>query len=578
MVRAMIVDGHPVHMNDFSVLDRLANNRVLAVDTETTGLSPWRDRVALVQLYGDDTGDLALFQVGAGFDDRLREFLGGFGGTILAHNWVGFDAFMLRAQGVEPRADIFDTLVAETVLKTSGRRDISVSLRAALKRRLGQEVDKDIAHGGWGNEELTEEQVVYATRDVLSIPALMREQQAKAEERGMAEAMQLEMDIVPVVCHMTWNGMPFNAPAWRGYFDRSEEEEERLERQLNDLTEGRVKNWASHVQVKKMFADLGHPMRNTRKETLQQVAMYERGLIPGICERLLELRAVKKFRSSFSEKWVDEHVVDGVVHPKFWQCSTDTTRFSSSGPNMQQVPKKRRDVYGHEEGSPWRVLAEDYTQIEVVIAAALANDGAMLEALESGDVHAAVASMTTGIKQGDVSPDSRQMAKAQTFRLLFGGGAGALKEALLLMGFEQQAKASKTIVKNFFATFRGLARTRAVAYAIADKPGPAVIRLPMGYKRVLVGPTKKATIILNTTVQGTAAVGLKVALRKMRGRADLMRAIAAVVHDEVVFPWLLADEAEDARQDVERYMVEGMGEVVDGPVRAHGTIDLVWRA
>jgi DNA polymerase I-like protein with 3'-5' exonuclease and polymerase domains len=126
------------------------------------------------------------------------------------------------------------------------------------------------------------------------------------------------------------------------------------------------------------------------------------------------------------------------------------------------------------------------------------------------------------------------LAKAQTFTLLFGGGPTLLQDYASRQGSQIDMDATIKLCMRFFDTFKGLASMKSRAVNISHSPGPVVIRLPNGLRRILVGANKKLTTILNTTVQGTAAVGLKYGLLEANKRGLIGTYMGATVHDEVV--------------------------------------------
>ena len=117
----------------------------LAFDIETTGLSPFRDKVALVQFYAPQADLVALIQTPDGYlGDAFVEIIEN-ANCLVGHNLVAFDLLFMMKAGIEClKPQIFDTLVAEAAVSSSSRRDVSKALGPTLKRRLGVVVDKDI--------------------------------------------------------------------------------------------------------------------------------------------------------------------------------------------------------------------------------------------------------------------------------------------------------------------------------------------------------------------------------------------------------------------------------------------------
>lgn len=535
----------------------LDNDDVIGFDTETTGLSPWKNSLALLQFYGKETDTLAIIQVPDGFVPDCILDLFTKNKLFIGHNVVSFDIEFLHTHGVEWwKSQWYDTLVGETVVAGFGRRDVSVSLRSSVRRRLGLDIDKDIEHGHW-HEELTDEQIRYAADDVISLPALMDTQVEKAKSTNQDGALQMEMQLVPVFARMCINGLPLRRDVLIKYVEEQRVLADKAEADLRVIL-GDI-NFNSVPQLKRAFESAyGVKLRSTAKDVLQDLALTGTE-IGETADKLLQYRAPRQRVKMYKEAWMDEHIVNGFVHPKFWQCGTDTGRVSSSDPNIQQVPKDGRYIFGHMEG--YKVVNVDYSQIEVRIAAQIAKDAALIERLQSDDIHTAIAAEIHGISESEVTDAQRKLAKAETFTLLFGGGAPLLHSYAKRQGSNITQDETYSLVSEFFKSFQGLAAMRQRAIALAQTPGPVVIRLPNGLRRILVGANKKMTTILNTTVQGTAAVGLKYGLLEAESRGLVKDYMGATVHDEVV-SLVPNKEAEEYSKELADAMETGMRRVL----------------
>jgi DNA polymerase-1 len=261
------------------------------------------------------------------------------------------------------------------------------------------------------------------------------------------------------------------------------------------------------------------------------------------------------------ESWWDKYVTDGRVHCTYWQTSTDTGRWSSSNPNLQQVPTDMRTVFGHVDG--YKVVSVDYSQIEVWVMALLAEDNNMLEYLESGDMHTRLGQSAFKIEPDlpieewkEKYPVERKKAKSMVFALLFGGGAGRLYDYMRSQGVETTMDEATRLYLQFgklfpkFHAFREQAK-RTCAYQNAIR-----IQMPSGLVRLLANDSLKYTTWLNSSVQGSAAAGLTNGL-KMIIEAGYDKYLAAAVHDELV---LVVPEAEavEVGEKIAHYMREGM--------------------
>lgn len=319
----MVIDGHEVLTDPTELPRLLADDEVVGIDLESTGLDPWRDDIATIQLYGDKSGTLALIRtVGGVVPQPVKDVVARPGRTLVAHNGVAFDIPFLHNKGVEvSKANWYDTLVAETAIVPTQRRDVSKSLRASAKRRLGTEINKDIDHAGWADGELTEDQVLYAVSDVLVLPALRRSQLAKAEEFGVTRGLENEMKLVLPVAWLTINGIPLNPDKMAGYLAGQVEDRARVDALFT--TEFGEMNARSPKQVKDAFIGREVMVADTKKETLQDLVLLG-GRAGELANIILEYRRPDQRLKVYGGDWVTRHVKpDGRIHPRFWQCSTD---------------------------------------------------------------------------------------------------------------------------------------------------------------------------------------------------------------------------------------------------------------
>jgi len=567
------IDGIEVLRDPVEVAQLLAKDQVIGIDTETTGLSAWKDDIALVQLYGEQSSTLAVIQVSDGHvHPAIKKLIESPKKTFIIHNGVGFDLLFMHQAGIDwARAQWHDTLVGESLLASTGRRDVRKTLGASLRRRLGKEIDKEIEHGHWSNFELSDRQIEYAAQDVISLPALYRSQIEKAEETGQLEALEMEMELVPVVAQMSINGLPCVKSRVVEYVANQRIAIAKAEIRLRKKF-GKDINLRSHMQLKAALARCGIEVESTGKEALIPISQFG-GKSGAIVDDLLLWKHGDQRIKMYSPEWMEDHIINDRVHPHFWQCSADTTRFTCSDPNLQQVPKDSRgDLIGGVPG--WKIVSVDYSQIEVRIAAYIAGDEVLRKSLEKGDVHTAVASAVFGVPEKSVSPKQRKLAKAMVFLLLFGGGVQGFYNYVKMSGGEIDYDEAAEYVQKFFSTFAGLKVMREKAELKSQQYRPTIIRLPNGARRILVGYNKRSTTILNTMVQGTAAVGIKYGMLEAH-KAGLTKYMGGQVHDEIVSA-VPTKEAKEYGEEMKKALIKGMKKVLPTTVKAEVKIGKVW--
>jgi DNA polymerase I-like protein with 3'-5' exonuclease and polymerase domains len=551
----------------------LRTDNEISFDIETTGLSPWKSNIALMQFYGNRTQKPVLIRVFDGVvPGAVKDLFNEGGRTFVGHNAMQFDVLFLAAQDVNWRANKwYDTLIGEGVISTTSRRDVSRNLKNSVRRRLGLDIDKDIAHGGWTAEHLTNEQLVYAMNDVLYLLELKDEQIDKATQQGQYEALQMEMDLAPIVSRMTINGLPLPEDRLNEWLAEQLPLEAAAKEYLHTCL-GRI-NLNSPKQLLPALQRAGLEVKDTRKETMFEIAHYGEGEPAEIAQQILNYREPVQRLKMYSPEWQAKHIVDGWVHPRFWQVGTDTMRFSSSDPNLQQVPRNGRKIIGGVDGLS--IVSVDFSQIEVRIAAEIANDPVMKELLELDDVHRGVASQIYDVPENEITKEMRRNAKAVVFTLLFGGGWMALYQHSRNNGSDITPAEAQQLFSAFFSKFDGLRSIRAKAFDLSRNRRVVSIRLPNGGKRTLIGVMASPQRILNTAIQGGAAIGMKYAI--MEAAAAAGSYMGATVHDEIVAAVPDKHAAEIARE-IGDAMVRGMHRAFpDMTTKVEAKIGYTWQ-
>jgi DNA polymerase I-like protein with 3'-5' exonuclease and polymerase domains len=569
MVQLTAVQSRELQSKDSLVLrdENLALNifereQVVAVDTETSGLSPWKDRIAVVTLNGQQSGVTAVLHVRGGLSRRLINFFNDPTKLFIGHNLVGFDLLFFAIAGVDIHsATWYDTLIGEQVCKMTDRRDVRFSLKASTLRQLGVQLKKDADHAGWMNPTLNDSQVDYCADDVKYIHELRTAQFAKAAEKGLEPALTTEMSLVPIVAQMTLNGLPINLERLRSHLAA---EEERTNEALYSLwdTFGPI-NFGSSKQVLGALASIGLDLRSSSATTLKELISSGADQV-GYLKDIIQVREGKKRTNQYSDEWIAKYVAaDGCIHPRYWICGADTGRFTCSDPNMQQWPVNMRWVISAPPNH--RFLMADFKSAEVVVAAAISNDSALLSAIKAGgDLHRNVGSQVFGVTPEAITTDQRKLAKAMNFCLLFGGWYQTFYEYARLAGSNITLEEAKTVEEQYFMTYRGIAAMKYKAEQQSRRGGPVMMRLPTGLKRNLLPSTSgrvAKTKILNTAVQGTAAAGMKFALIEAYKRGLIATGIAGSVHDEIAGA-IPSNQVEEVARELDESMVAGMKEAV----------------
>ena len=566
------------------IVDALVGIEEVAVDTETTGLDPFTERLLLVQVA---TRERAYIVDATKVDLKpLRRILEKEGTLKLLQN-AKFDYKMLAQQtGIRIR-NMYDTMLAERVLTAGISREIG--LAALSKKYLGVAMDKSIRSSFIGSKgDFTKEQLQYAANDVKGLFSIYDQQRAALRREGLLKTAHLEFKTLVAVGEMELAGCLIDVAKWRTIIDASKIERDRCAEELNDLLVaagavpqltlfgGSAINLNSNAQMVETFRNMGIDLPDTMEATLVK---YDHPAI----RKLLEYRSFEKTLSAFGEKFLELiNPATGRIHPDFNQLGADTGRFSCTHPNVQQIPATSdfRSCFVAREG--YKLITCDYSQAELRILAQLSEDPAFVEAFQSGgDLHQLTASQMYQVPPEQVDKKMRGAAKVINFGLAYGRGPAALGVQLGVSTDE-----AKKLIEQYFRAYASIGKW-------LDKAGKDAVR--KGYSITLLGrkryyppvdqddaeySKKRASIERqgkNSPIQGANADMTKLALIALHeALRDYDARVVNTVHDEIVVE-ARADQAEVVCKIVEREMVkagEGMIKLV--PIVADAKIADHW--
>lgn len=540
--------------------DAFDKSTVLALDLETGGLSPWRDPVAVVSLFDAEQNTAAILHVRGHIGPELRKFLGRADRMLITHNGPCFDYLFLANNGVDVFQPVwYDTMIGALCASVTSRRDVRVSLQAELNRRSGRKISKTLSTSPWMSMQLSKEQLDYCVDDVQSL-SLLRDRQIEAcREYGTLGALEFEHALAKPITKMILNGMPLDDQRRRAWHTELQQRIQQSEQRLYGYTDyllprGKKRppelfHNSSNAIKRLLENEYGVIVSSTDKLTLNRLVELETPSAQFAADVLLT-RAGRKRIDMYDDEWVEKYVwVDGRVHARYWQVATETGRSTSSDPNLQQIPRDGRGMFGGESGMS--VIKADYDSIEVVVAAALSGDENLLEDCRTGDPHSALAAWFTGIPADQLTKDQRRLAKACNFTILFGGGRSLFYEQARMGGSQITEAEANARFSQYLERYPAINRMRNQAFG-RSRERHVTLQFPTGLRRDLTGSIRP-TIIINNTVQGTAAAGIKMSIVEMyrRGLGDYL---GAMVHDENV---LVApdDKAHDVAGELEECMI-----------------------
>jgi DNA polymerase-1 len=465
-----------------------------------------------------------------------------------------YDQSVLARYDIALKGIQFDTMLESYVLNSVATRHDMDSL---AEKYLGHKTIsfEDIA--GKGSKQLTFNQVElekaaeYAAEDAdvtLRLhQALWPQLQAAA---GLAKVLtDIEVPLLSVLSRMERTGVLVDAKLLTVQSEFLAGRIAELEQQAH-AEAGKAFNLSSPKQLQEiLFDNLGLPVLkktptgvpSTAEEVLTELA--HNYLLPRI---IIEHRSLSKLKSTYTDKLpqsINAHT--GRVHTSYHQAVAATGRLSSTEPNLQNIPirteegRRIRQAFIAAPGK--KILAVDYSQIELRIMAHLSQDEALLTAFAQGlDIHRATAAEVFGVPLAEVSTEQRRRAKAVNFGLIYGMSAFGLAQQLDIGRGEAQH-----YVDTYFARFPGvldyMERTRQQAHEQGFVETLFGRRLYLLEIRSSNAARRKGAerAAINAPMQGTAADIIKKAMLAVDAWLLTQDAneisMIMQVHDELVF-------------------------------------------
>lgn len=465
---------------------------------------------------------------------------------------IKYDLTVFANHGINVQGVAFDTMLESYTLNSTGRHNMD----DLSDHYLGHKTIEFEAIAGKGKNQLTFDQIEistaaeYAAEDAdvtMKLHQVLWSQ--LVQEPTLVKLFdEIELPLVSVLSRIERNGVLID-PA------KLKQQSSEIERRLAELEQevhseaGSVFNLASTKQLQEiLFEKLGLPIlkktpkgaASTNEEVLEELAMMGHR-VPKL---LIEHRGLSKLKSTYTDKLpLMINAKTGRVHTSYHQAVTATGRLSSSDPNLQNIPirneegRRIRQAFVARKG--YKIVAADYSQIELRIMAHLANDEGMLKAFAEGkDIHRSTASEIFGVPLDEVTGEQRRNAKAINFGLIYG---------MSEFGLSNQLGISRADAKQYMEAYFN--RYPNVLQFMTDIKAKAAEK---GYVETLLGrrlylPEIKSSnamrrkaaerVAINAPMQGTAADIIKIAMigiDRVIQHSDEIKMIMQV-HDELVF-------------------------------------------
>jgi DNA polymerase-1 len=593
-------------------LNRLVGAELFAFDTETTSLDYLEAQLvgisfavqpgeaAYVPLTHDYLGapaQLSRDKVLA----ALKPLLENPDKPKLGHN-LKYDAHILANHGIQLQGIAFDSMLESYVLNSIATQH---NLDALAKKYLGSQTTQFEDIAGKGKKQLSFNQIAledaapYACEDAdmtLQLhQTLWQQLQTVASQKAAPKLgpisepesvcnsepepvwnqrqvfTNIEMPLIPVLIRMERHGVKIDATQLHQHSAELAQSLQTLEKQAYDMA-GSEFNLNSPKQLQTILFDkLGLPVlkKTPKKEPSTAVEVLEElALDYPLPQLILEYRSLSKLKSTYTDALPQQiNPKTGRVHTSYQQAVATTGRLSSTNPNLQNIPirtaegRRIREVFIAPKG--YRLLAADYSQIELRIMAHFSEDKKLLAAFAAGeDIHKFTAAEVFDVPLEDVTTEQRRSAKAVNFGLIYGMQAFGLAKQLGIERSEAQTYIDAYFnrypgVKNYIEETRELAKQQGYVETLFGRR----LYLPDIKSRNHQRRQYAERTAVNAPIQGSSADLIKLTMIEIDNKisqSGIEVKMLMQVHDELVF-----EIAEDALEDAKTAIIDAMTQIAE---------------
>ena len=544
-------------------LAKLNNAELIAFDTETTSLDYTKAEIVGVS-FAADTGDAAYLPLAHDYPDapeqlnreitlaKLKLLLSDNSKLKVGHN-LKYDSHVLINHGIQLNGIAHDTMLESYIWNSTATKH---NMDDVAKHYLGIDTIHYEDVTGKGAKQIPFREVEietateYAAEDAEITLRIHQELIGKLESQPELRRLyqEVEIPLIGVLARMENNGVLIDCAMLAQHSLELASQIVAIEQHAHQLA-GRVFNIGSPKQIQEILYDYqklpvlkktptGQP--STDESVLQELALdFE---VPKL---ILEYRGLSKLKSTYTDKLAQQvNARTGRVHTSYHQAVAATGRLSSTDPNLQNIPiksqegRKIRQAFIAPPG--YKIVAADYSQIELRIMAHLSEDEGLLAAFNEGiDIHRATAAEVFGVEPEQVTNELRRSAKAINFGLIYGMSSFGLARQLGIPRGQAQS-----YIELYFARYPGVKsymdniRTQAREQGYVETLFGRRLYLPeINSKNASLRQYAERTAI-NAPMQGTAADIIKKAMIEADRWLNNEQAEAKMimqVHDELVF-------------------------------------------
>jgi DNA polymerase-1 len=469
----------------------------------------------------------------------------------IAHN-LKYDYEVMRGSGVEMQGLTFDTMLGSFLINPGAR---TLKLDTLAYQELGYEMQPITELIGEKKQEIpisevsSEEMGPYAAEDADITWQLYQKLSAELEQLGITDVLaDIDLPLVPVLARMEQRGVKLDTTFLAEMHKTFAKRLSKLELEVCKLA-GHEFNLNSPAQLSKVLFEEMQIGKGTKTGSGSHVSTAAGKLEKfrsehEIVDKILNYRELAKLQSTYVDalpKLVRKDT--GRIHTSYRQTIAATGRLSSSDPNLQNIPvrtelgREIRKAFITDRG--YRLVAADYSQFELRIAAHISGDERLAQAFRDGiDIHTATAAEVAGVEVDDVTREQRYAAKAVNFSILYGATPHGVAKSTGM-----KVNEASEYIDKYFRTYPKLKEYMDAMILKAQSDG--FVETLFGRRRYLpeinasTHPVREAAkrMAINMPIQGTQADILKLAMIEIdKGLPKISKDAHMIltVHDELV--------------------------------------------
>lgn len=449
---------------------------------------------------------------------------------------------VLHKLGITPEAVVDDVCIAAYLIDSGRKNDLGTLSQVIL----GEDALHEVPEGWTESQYRTAERADF----IVQLAPSMRK---KIEEDGLGMIYnEIEMPLIALLYKIEMAGMKVDEVALKGFSDFVSTELDTLKEKIFAIT-GKEFNINSPKQVGEILQELN--IETGRKTATGQIStskdiLTELAQTYEIAQFIIDYRELDKLKATYSDALPTQIASDGRIHGKLNQTVAATGRLSSTDPNLQNIPIRTelgqhiRRAFIPESGN--KLIAADYSQLELRLLAYVTRDERMLDAFKNNeDIHSQTAKLVFGAKTDAEMKIARRNAKIVNFAIAYAVEAFGLSQRVGISRAE-----AKKVIEDYYETYKGVKKFMDETPAVAREKG--FVTSIYGRRRYFPSindrnfnlRSRAEREAINMPLQGTASDIVKIAMLKVDKaltNANLQTKMIMQVHDELLFE---APEAE----------------------------------